>query len=114
MLPLVTGSYIVHVLLHDPFIFGANQVLISTVLHCIVCSMLNCFFINGTYLTENKVYHNNGNQDLKLLAAMATGGCDRPTQSLTHSLLYVHVRRGSISSRSVSHTVTPNFLTSDY
>jgi hypothetical protein len=46
--------------------------------------MLNCFFINGTYLTENTVYHNNENQGLKLLAAMATGGVtDPPIHSLT-------------------------------
>ena len=70
--------------------------------------MLNCFFINGTYLTKNTVYHNNGNQGLKLLATMATGGVTDP---LTHS--YVRVRRGSRLSRSVSHTITPNFLASD-
>ena len=57
-MPLVTGSYIIHVLLHDAFIFGATQVFISTVLCCIICSMLNCFFINGTYLTQNTVYIN--------------------------------------------------------
>jgi len=55
MLPLVTGSYIIHVPLHDAFTFGATQVFISTVLCCIICSMLNCFFINGTYLTQNSL-----------------------------------------------------------
>jgi len=48
--------------------------------------MLNCFFINGTYLTENTVYHNNGKQGLKLLATMATGGVTDP---LIHSLTLI-------------------------
>lgn len=86
-LPLVTRSYIIHVLLHEAFIFEANQVFISTVLCCIICSMLNCFFSNGTYLIQDTVYHKNGNQGLKLLAAMATGGVTDP---FTHLLTLIH------------------------
>ena len=112
-MPLIIGSYNIHVLLHDPFIFGANQAFISPAIRlCYVVLYAQC-----STVSSSMAHTSHGTQSATTMETRALSywlpwqlGCDW----LTHSHLYVHGRKGSVSSQSLPHTFTPNFLASDY